>query len=439
MSVWSKSRLGVLTSAIVLMAAGFVVFFQWFKPEDIPESAEISVPAATQQGPAITGTDPESAVMQAADGASMRADIPAAPSGEVDISGLASATQDAPAVMASADTVRPMTPLPVFDLVRVDPFGDAVVAGSTLPGQQVKLLLDGTEVATTAANDDGEFVAFFDVAPSETPQALGLLIAPRGQSPVASEETVLISPFTEVLEASEEDVSVSSAKGAGQLRAPRAAEAVQPSDTESAPLPEAASAGTPEAVFEAAPGPRAEAPKLLVADETSVRVLQSEGSGPQVMDRVVLDTITYDAEGGVTLAGRGRVDRAVRLYIDNKSVGTVRSDPDGAWRTSLPDVDVGVYTLRVDELDAKGNVTSRFETPFRREEIAAIEDTARTEAPEQGAQVSVLTVQPGFTLWGIARRSYGKGRLYVRVFEANRDQIRDPDLIYPGQIFTIPN
>jgi nucleoid-associated protein YgaU len=49
-----------------------------------------------------------------------------------------------------------------------------------------------------------------------------------------------------------------------------------------------------------------------------------------------------------------------------------------------------------------------------------------------------LTVQPGNTLWAIARDTYGDGFLYVRVFSANKDQIRNPDLIYPGQVFTLP-
>jgi nucleoid-associated protein YgaU len=58
-------------------------------------------------------------------------------------------------------------------------------------------------------------------------------------------------------------------------------------------------------------------------------------------------------------------------------------------------------------------------------------------APAQSAPVSV-TVQPGFTLWAIAREQLGDGILYVQVFEANRDRIRNPDLIYPGQVFAIP-
>ncbi len=53
------------------------------------------------------------------------------------------------------------------------------------------------------------------------------------------------------------------------------------------------------------------------------------------------------------------------------------------------------------------------------------------------APVSV-TVQPGFTLWRIAREQFGDGVMYVQVFEANKDKIRNPDLIYPGQVFAIP-
>ncbi|MGB3147711.1 MAG: LysM peptidoglycan-binding domain-containing protein, partial [Paracoccaceae bacterium] len=65
-------------------------------------------------------------------------------------------------------------------------------------------------------------------------------------------------------------------------------------------------------------------------------------------------------------------------------------------------------------------------------------EASAPDAPPPITNVTV-TVQPGFTLWAIARENYGDGLLYVRVFEANKDQIRDPDLIYPGQIFTVPD
>jgi nucleoid-associated protein YgaU len=83
--------------------------------------------------------------------------------------------------------------------------------------------------------------------------------------------------------------------------------------------------------------------------------------------------------------------------------------------------------LRIDEVDASGEVTSRVETPFQREEV------------ELAAEASTaVVVQPGFTLWGIAERRFGDGIKYVQVFEANRDLIRDPDLIFPGQVFALP-
>ena len=109
-------------------------------------------------------------------------------------------------------------------------------------------------------------------------------------------------------------------------------------------------------------------------------------------------------------------------------------DESGAWSVSLPNVDPGTYTLRVDQVATEGDVTSRVETPFLREEPEVI--AALPALQDNG--VNVITVQTGNTLWGIARDRYVEGQLYVQVFEANRDQIRDPDLIYPGQIFTIP-
>ena len=95
-------------------------------------------------------------------------------------------------------------------------------------------------------------------------------------------------------------------------------------------------------------------------------------------------------------------------------------------------MDQGVYTLRIDALSAEGAVVSRLETPFERTapELAAAARSAGTAA---------ITVQPGFTLWAISEGYFGDGTAYVQIFEANRDLIRDPNLIYPGQVFALPN
>ncbi len=71
---------------------------------------------------------------------------------------------------------------------------------------------------------------------------------------------------------------------------------------------------------------------------------------------------------------------------------------------------------------------------------ASVQPKPATKPEPETAQppVRIVTVQPGATLWAIARDRYGEGQLYLQVFEANKDKIRDPDLIYPGQVFTVP-
>ncbi|MEP2530944.1 LysM peptidoglycan-binding domain-containing protein [Shimia sp.] len=196
-------------------------------------------------------------------------------------------------------------------------------------------------------------------------------------------------------------------------------------------------AATPEPAVE----PAQKAPAVLVSDADGVRVVQPPApadSTPEVLSSVVIDSISYSETGSVQIAGRGRKDGHVRVYLDNTLNASSRISNSGQWQADLPDVAPGVYTLRVDELDEDGKVTSRVETPFKREEPARVAEAQQVQEGTGDAPVRVVTVQPGFTLWAIARRNYGEGLMYVRVYEANKDKIRDPDLIYPGQVFTVP-
>ena len=178
-----------------------------------------------------------------------------------------------------------------------------------------------------------------------------------------------------------------------------------------------------------------QAPTVMIADEDGVRVVQS-GQDPADSD-VALDAISYDEKGDVALSGRGTPAAQVLVYLDNAPISSTVLDSAGQWKTDLTDVDPGVYTLRIDQLDTSGKVVSRLETPFQREDRERlVEQVAASAEP---ARVNVVTVQPGYTLWAIARNRYGRGILYVQVFEANRDKIRDPDLIYPGQVFQLPD
>ena len=69
---------------------------------------------------------------------------------------------------------------------------------------------------------------------------------------------------------------------------------------------------------------------------------------------------------------------------------------------------------------------------------AAAEQTAKTTEPDKPRSGKVV-IQPGNNLWKLSRVIYGRGKSYTVIYKANRDQIRNPNRIYPGQIFAIPD
>ena len=175
-------------------------------------------------------------------------------------------------------------------------------------------------------------------------------------------------------------------------------------------------------------------PKVVIANSDGVKVIQDDKRSD---DELALDSIAYDPVGNVTVGGRSNPSGLVRFYINNEAVSATKTNEAGYWEADLSDIIPGTYTLRIDELSLKGDVISRLESPFKREDR---ERLANLIAPSTSpVRINIVTVQPGNTLWAIARKRYGDGLLYVQVFEANRDKIKNPDLIYPGQLFDLPD
>ncbi len=196
--------------------------------------------------------------------------------------------------------------------------------------------------------------------------------------------------------------------------------------TLSATDPDGVVARSADPVIVVAPDVEQSSPVVLRADRAAPELLQRP-EVPAELD-VTLDAITYGDVGTVSLSGRGSPGRTVRLYLNGAYIGDAVVGADGVWNHNLSDdVAPGPYTLRVDEVDATGKVISRIESPFQRATADAIAVSA-----------GQVVVQPGNSLWRIASRVYGDGQLYTDIFRANTEQIRDPDLIYPGQIFALP-
>ncbi len=266
--------------------------------------------------------------------------------------------------------------LPTFDTVRVDKDGTAVLAGRAIPGSEVTLLNGDLELATARATNRGEWVITL-----ETPLQPGTVEfrlrarAPDGQVYESSQVVAINVPERE----DEDALVVISEPG-------------QPS-----------------------------------------RVLSGPGLGTEGGE-LLLETIDYGDAGRLILAGRAVKDTFVRAYLDNSFIGEAQVDNRTEnWRlTSNRAIAPGQYTLRLDQVDETGAVVSRLSLPFRRASQEEIQ-RARLDNPGQ------VIIQPGDNLWTISRNLYGRGVLYTVIYAANRNNIRDPDLIFPGQVFTTPD
>ena len=373
------------------------------------------------------------------------------------------APEAAPTVVP--EPAAPIMAPPSFDVTFIYPDGTGTVAGRALAGEMVALLLDGQEIDRVQADAQGAFVALLALSPSAQPRVLDLLADPDGTARAAAESRIIGPISAPVLAQAapavvdEPEIETAAADPVTQTPAPPIVEtpvteesvsetpAAEPVVTQLAAIeptviePETPEPVTLEPTIVEPTVTEPTAPAILSADADGVRVLQPAAlsdTPPEVTTTVALDTITYDPDGDVLLGGRAAGEGFVRVYLDNQPITTSRISLNGDWRTDLPQVDTGIYTLRVDEVDTEGTVVSRIETPFQREEPAVVAAAMAEETATEGFRVAVKTVQPGATLWAIAQERYGSGVMYVRVFEANWDRIRDPDLIYPGQVFVIP-
>jgi hypothetical protein len=282
------------------------------------------------------------------------------------------------------DVVEPAPPgptaavmAPTFDVARVDPDGRAVIAGRAVPGAKIVLLDGGKEIAHGQADARGEWVILAQEPPLPPGQhELRIVQHVEGRAPVTSDQVV---------------VAV-------------------------VPKPAARTEGEKALVMIAPPSGAA----TLVQPPTAEGVPRSGD--------LQLSTLDYDEHGHVTVSGEATPRATVRAYIDDKAAAEGAAGQDGHWRLS-PDaaIEVGKHKLRLDRLGADGKPTARLEMSFERVPSLSVSGDNRQ-----------LRIVKGDNLWNIARAHYGEGWRYTVIFSANKNQIRDPDLIYPGQLFSLP-
>jgi nucleoid-associated protein YgaU len=355
-------------------------------PEGSSERIPGAVPSVTATEPTIP-SEPDAAETKAGEQeieAGQKQAIEEADPADAAAERKTAAPPEEPALVAPRDAGSGTRPS--FDIVRVEPDGRAVIAGRAAPGTEVELRSGDQVIDRVRASRRGEWVAIPAMPLSPGDQTLTAVSSGEDAPPIESDQVVVVA----VPEPTRPEPS--SAEVIGEAEKPVAV--------------------------------------LLPRDRTGPgRILQAPGR-LSAEGSLALMTVSYDDEGKILLSGEAPPGVPVRIYVDNRPAAVVVGDAKGTWTSGLDEnLQPGTYTLRLDQLDAKGQPVARLETPF----------TRVSEPPVAGElQVDYVVVQPGNSLWRIARRLSGKGLDYVHIYGTNKVQIRDPDLIYPGQVFEIP-
>ena len=163
---------------------------------------------------------------------------------------------------------------------------------------------------------------------------------------------------------------------------------------------------------------------MMSPDAQQVEVLQAPV--PQVEAEIDIRSVNY-VNNAFVINGTVRENGRINVYLDNLFLGNVTTEkPDWLLRVSKRLQEGKKYQVRADKVDARGKVVARVEVPFEMEK--GLDKTKRRR----------VRVIKGDCLWAIAKHLYGSGFAYVTIYQANKNQIKNPDLIYPNQVFVLP-
>lgn len=372
-----------------------------------PSTAEPAAPAEPQTAPAEQATAPAEPKQEPAP----ETQVAAAPA------------EPAPAEVQTQTTAEPVAPA-AADTPAEAP-AETETAAAPAPAETTETVAAAAELAATPAEQ-----------PAEQPQATAQAADTKTQAeePAATEVAAAPAPVEAAPEAkaetetAEASVPVPAAKQPAEKAAETEVAAVAP--TAKPKAPETAPAATPT-VTATASGAEPEAKPAAPKPVVSVEAVESE-------------------RGKLYVAGTGTKGQVVRIYVGDEYVGDVRVGSNGRWLLQAPkDLKPGTIDIRADLVgDQQGTVLARAAVAFEKAEeqivltkVVASGETATDSGTAAGSVVQALPnviIRKGDNLWTISRRLYGQGVRYTTIYQANKGQIRNPDLIYPGQVFLTP-
>ncbi|MBJ6132164.1 LysM peptidoglycan-binding domain-containing protein [Ochrobactrum sp. Q0168] len=405
-----KNSFGLLGAGVLAVIVGFGLYWNAKKSEPEAPKAGVSAPAAS-------GGEQQAAQPQAPQTETPAAQTPEAPKPAQSAEAAPKADKPTTPVKEVAAEPEQQHQTPVFDVLRVEPDGSVVIAGKAMPNSDVEVVAGASVVGKAKAGPNGDFVVVLD-EPLK-PGDHQLVLRATGEDKVAtSAQTAIVSvPDTksgQVLALVEEPGAAS------RLITKPEATPAQPADSVAGVATAPTSGGTTQAK------PAEELPIAIEAVE-----------------------IEGDA---IFVAGNAKGGNRVIVHANDILIGSSAVTPEGRFLVqSKQPLAVADYIIRADLLDNANRVIATARVPFRREagaNISAVapaangaassaEASAEDKTALQKVEGSVI-IRRGDNLWTISKRAYGKGTRYTTIYLANREQIKNPDLIWPGQVFHMP-
>jgi nucleoid-associated protein YgaU len=284
--------------------------------------------------------------------------------------------------------------LPRFDVAEVDELGNGVFSGRAFRNVRVWLKkLDGSVVGETVSLEDGSFTILTNTPLPEGESVLALVAEeiPGGEIKVASQRLVISRfPGGPALIVAQKDTADTVSRILQEPVTRKPLDTAQKSGDN-------ASVSNSNASKESAEG------KLLK-----------------------IKIIDYDEKGRLAISGKAKPGSKISIEVNGRTIGSTNTDDQGQWSlTTIEGMADGA-----NKIVAKASLGDEYSTtsmPFAPDELV-----------QKFPKGRLVVVQPGNSLWRIARRTYGSGFRYTVIFAANRDQVTNPDLIYPGQVLHTP-
>ena len=318
----------------------------------------------------------------------------------------------------------PAAPLTI-DLARVKPDGAAVFAGTAAPNAKIRIFEGDILLGETIANANGEWVIVLEKSLAAGQHLISVAMERSDGTTEMADRSLAVEiyqdtetkPLVALLPetATEVPVLIQSPDDVDKAKlAATASEATASEATASEAIvvdPAKADAAMPETAA-AAPG-KAQANSQIAASQ--IAALAPSAIVWRDASRIL---ISGTSRGGVRVAvndAKGQFGEALVLA-------------DGAWQVAGSlDMDIAVNQLRFALFDDANQIIARYDLPVKARDLAKGQDGS-----------PLIVVNKGDMLWRIAYHQLGEGVKYVDIVRRNQQDIADPDLIYPKQIFAVP-